>query len=477
MNIFKDLLNEDYQLMHGFSVYLHKDLKLAPETTNNYLRDLVRCFEWLAMFAPVGIKQGMCQMAGIENVAKNACVWQSAQQRKDRSRTISLDEKVRLRTLPAGGLKELHTAVVVAIAHSSLPPGALSEVQFREFMELLYSAIYVDSPNGRPGGVESLKLDQGLEMAEFTFAMSDAFKTRSKYGYQPVTVGQTSRPLLLTYLERVRPQVSLSNNAGREPLWLTFHGQPEMGVGRRVSSFFMRTLKLTITITSIRALVETEMQQKVLEQKATPVMCDAVKNINGHSSATVQAHYILQQRRADVYNSRAAFAVLLAPDQQTDDVADNTAVVDDDTFFDNLGAAFAEDLGDRLPTVSASTPPPPHPHPPALHAASTKRELTFEQRMQQLRKPQAPANWGTEHPDQHTASKRARWTEAEKNYVGDWITEFELRHPEASNKHAHCLRHIQHDPAALPIFHQYHVQTSARLRNGHRMYLKENESL
>ncbi len=46
--------------------------------------------------------------------------------------------------------------------------------------------------------------------------------------------------------------------------------------------------------------------------------------------------------------------------------------------------------------------------------------------------------------------------------------------PGINNLMANCLVSIKADPAAVPIFHTFHIVNSARLRPGYEAYLKEN---
>jgi hypothetical protein len=89
------------------------------------------------------------------------------------------------------------------------------------------------------------------------------------------------------------------------------------------------------------------------------------------------------------------------------------------------------------------------------------------------------AKWGVDHPDYNKKnlktgelSQRATWTEAEMLYIAGWCYKKVKANPDSLiDIVSICLRQIQKDPKALPIFHYLHVVDSGRLRHGYRKAL------
>ena len=65
----------------------------------------------------------------------------------------------------------------------------------------IYIYIYVFAPQGRLGGLQSLHIDQARDMIQQGYAVSDTFKTASKYGYQPILLPADIHWLFQLYLK------------------------------------------------------------------------------------------------------------------------------------------------------------------------------------------------------------------------------------------------------------------------------------
>ena len=91
------------------------------------------------------------------------------------------------------------------------------------------------------------------------------------------------------------------------------------------------------------------------------------------------------------------------------------------------------------------------------------------------------ADWGKNHPDYGKKEKktgkqiqRAAWTDDEKAYIAEWCCDKVQSNPESINAIvSSCLKHMQQDSKALPIFHHLHVVDAARLRHGYRKALQD----
>ena len=364
-------------------------------------------------------------------------------------------------------------------------------------METLIAAIYVDSPNGRVGGVQSLTKLHGDELARDTYTTTRIFKTSTYYGWQPVTVGRMAWPFLCRYVEELFPIVTkhLGDQPDNSPLFRTFSGEGDPHLGKKFTSFFLRKLNIPATTTGMRDLVETGMKKHMLANKVTPTQRAAVMSINGHGSATVEKQYVLEERRADVLNSQHAFASLLATDD-ADAEEESAAAHDEDAAFDDDAAAlsgdldFFDDIAYDLANDLSQVPPPSTPQPrkqqaPYHHSqhvgvskfsTPTRDNTPFDQRMHRLKAPAVIADWGTAHPQYHDKkAKKAKWTAEETQYVGNWCDTFSAKYPDAKCAVAKCLQYMRRDPAALPIFHRLHVANSARLRCGYRKFQDEQQ--
>lgn len=175
-------------------------------------------------------------------------------------------------------------------------------------------------------------------------------------------------------------------------------------------------MNLRITSTSIRKLIEIEMEFCKREGLISDVEREAVRNINGHSSQIVDDFYLKLDRNADAHNGRVAFEKLLKRDGI------------------NYNAQQTHDK-------------------PKWHF---KDELTH-------------APWGTMHPFFGKLSGRnirVKWSDGELEYIKEWICNSNHVVVASANRVAKCHQHIQNDHKAYPIFHVNHVLTSARLRTG-----------
>ena len=66
---------------------------------------------------------------------------------------------------------------------------------------VLICYIYSFAPQGRLGGILHLSISQASDMLEKGYALSDTFKTSSKYGYQPVIIPKEVHWLFSLYLK------------------------------------------------------------------------------------------------------------------------------------------------------------------------------------------------------------------------------------------------------------------------------------
>ena len=159
----------------------------------------------------------------------------------------------------------------------------------------------------------------------------------------------------------------------------------------------------------------------------------AVHNINGHSSAVAANYYNRIDRVADVHAARNLF----------NPVSNLPTLVEHRQEESHHPAS--------IPVLSTS------PAAAIPIATSFATHSTYKRQF----------DWGTEHPYYNdNTSTRIPWSDAEKEYVMEWKEANLQCHEDRERAISRCLVDIKADPAAHPIFHQHHVLTPQRLRNG-----------
>jgi len=156
--------------------------------------------------------------------------------------------------------------------------------------------MYSGAIQGRVGALDHLNYHQREELLENKYTMSSQFKTGLQYGLQPVIFSCSALELFRMYLGFIRPKCM---EGPHDPLFITFSGT-RLRVGRFVTAFYKRVLKLNINTTRIRCIVETESAQLLLAGKISQEQRDSVLNVNGHSSITSQKHYQKRSRTRDM---------------------------------------------------------------------------------------------------------------------------------------------------------------------------------
>jgi hypothetical protein len=229
--------------------------------------------------------------------------------------------------MPPGGLADLRAAVAERVSAAlCFDSRTATAADFNDFMRTLAASFFVDNVQGRAGGFHTMTFLQGQQLLRTAETLLDRSKTAARYGYQPVALGESSRNLLGCYLERVRCTAT-ANKGDSSALWVNWDGTSydTSRFGRLVSSFFkfhkqwyaalycmhMCLVELylmfallfcfirSINITRIRKMVETEVNEGVLRGTVTPFQQQQVHNVNGHSRATMERFYALNDRGSD----------------------------------------------------------------------------------------------------------------------------------------------------------------------------------
>lgn len=357
----------------------------------------------------------------------------SRKDRKVRASSSSMEACIQNLQLPPNGLRDLQMICksrflwAESIALSSDPAIITKEI-FNSYMELLYSSIYCFAPQGRIGGVTSLKYKQYTELMNTGSATTTQFKTYVKYGYQIVILNDQTWPLMKKYYEVFRPVAANNNsttsmNRPDSPLWINFDGTPDTRIGFRVTTFFKRFLQIQINTTLIRSLVETTSKDLFDKGSLSQEQLTSLHNINGHSSQITTDYYLKSSRHKDANLIRN---MLINPNESST------------LPMQQYGNATysTTNTNDLEQNISS----------PSSHNQGSDNAII----------------WGEDHPDRGCASTgHARWTPDEKSYVIQWLDKQE----HGSQLSVRCLRAIRADPNARRIFHPRHILDSTRLRD------------
>ena len=454
------VITEEYQSLLDYSIYMSTQLSRSPSTIRNHAGEVLACCRWYALFcvAARGKLTG-ADLAGI--IATTSAIQKSEGKREKKHRSdLTMAGKVLTRRMPPGGLAQLQKAVLdrIAWAQQLVSLQYLDKGTYDEFMRLLYAAMYVCAAQGRVGGITSLTLLQGKQMMQEGHAFSTTFKTQAAWAYQPVMLTETTRSLLLIYLDHLRTQRPHASSAGEDPLWLDYEGQADTKLGKKVVRFFRHTIDLHMTTTSIRSLVETTMHDAKLKGTITHEEQQSVHAINGHSGKTTVDYYVMQDRTNEVTCARSAF----------ERICSRTPAVSADALFDDAIPDVDFDAASCDDFTAPSTPLHTSPQrvAPTVPQRATMSHVDRWSRSDAL----VAADWGTDHPDYGLPGRRAQWTREEVSYVGRYCEQKMLSNPDCSNVVAECLKTMLRDPVAVAIFHKIHVLDTGRLRNGYRVY-------
>ena len=158
-------------------------------------------------------------------------------------------------------------------------------------------------------GIDDLKFSSADELIAQGHVMSTKFKTAATYGFQPVTMSNTSLELFLIYIDILRPLVSNGHNDPQDPLWINWKGGRDNTIGRKVQRFYIHTLGLDVTTTRIRSLVETVAHDLHASGEITLGEKQSTAEVNGHSSSVVEGYYLRENMTKCVQQSRQVFEV------------------------------------------------------------------------------------------------------------------------------------------------------------------------
>jgi hypothetical protein len=458
---------------------------LRAGTINNHLLDISKVGQWHAHYRESWEKDGpeTHQFVYFKDHIKLLSKQYNKLARLEGNEK-SMDREIQLGRLPVGGLSALQEAVkktegwISNLLEQNFP---ISRSNYLHFMGILFAAMYVDSPQGRIGGIQHVGVDQFQKLMSENFATTTKFKTSGTFGLQAITCRAFSKKLLLIYWKKFRPVVSKDTSATEEnKLFLNFSGEPMKSrqIGQLISSTYKSLIRVNVTATGCRTLVETACQDAFDEGLITQTMRESVSNINTHGSQITKKHYTLKNRAKDTKNATQAFDILESRQKHMlrksdDDINWEDFDLDDFSGFEDSpqpGVWQSDEVAEMQvdqPAVGFITP----------HA----RELASEYDEFRPNPEPGPVHpsaieWGTRHPDfgkqdqnGGPAQFRAKWTDDELHYIRKCSEQILTKNPQyKATIKAKCLQHIRSDPEAYPIFHYNHVRDSGRICHGYK---------
>jgi len=300
------------------------------------------------------------------------------------------------------------------------------------------------------------------------YAMTEDFKTREKYGFQPVSLGDVSYEFFSIFWIVGRPalcdRLGIDMTADDDPLFLNFQGKREKWISHYVIQFFKHTIGLKINTTTIRALVEMEAKRLCREGLLTEHDRESIANVSGHSYiSTVRDYYLLEDRDAD----RRRSAILFERLRQS-------------RFGASVTTALSTQSG-VSPVIQSEAP------------ILSMERLEHEEHNHLLLPTEVEASvnivptnvfegtairWGANHPHVTVVGARSiPWSEAEKDYIGMIVEEEKAARDGVipQNICAIIRRRAHEDVNAHAIFHGHHTLDSARIRSGYEAYTRRED--
>lgn len=263
-----------------------------------------------------------------------------------------------------------------------------------------------------------MRVHQINELKQVGYTLSDKFKTVGTYGLQPIILSNYSYKIVMVYINRIR-ELILPDKNNWDPndfLWVDYNGKPQRNIGRLITKYFRKKIKVNVTTTCFRSLYETESDTLFNNGIISASDRASIRQISGHSSATVRKYYLKKNINQNVENSRNVLKSLSATSPTNYSIDDDYQVNSDQYYC-----------------------PPANPH--MLPSITSK------------------APWGTLHSSYQSDRHKIPWDNAEINYLGKLATSLIREDSEKYSKTimSHCLKRIKNDPIAISIFHENHI--------------------
>jgi hypothetical protein len=426
----KSVIDIYYDELGNFINFLKNSKGYTYSTINIWLLEIKKVITWFCMFRKSNsdeVKIKYKRYNAFLNIISVICKGLKKKMRRESATQHSIDYKVKALKLPAGGLEALRK-VVIDESNKTLAQFSnydfnnniyIDKSIYNKFMGLLYASLYVFSVQGRLSAIESLKMEHCPQLLSEGLVLSDKFKTKSKFLFQPITVSSISKKLIEIYINHFRSIVTIDWN-NDSPLWLNYEGVQESTIYQKVTKFFETNITCHVTTTGIRSLVETETDQLYQDGITTNAELTSIAEINGHSTKTCRVYYVKTNLRQCVQHSR--------------DVLFKTTGIDDRNVFPKNNRIIEE------------------------------------------------TKWGHQHECYNSNTTKNKWSDAELDHLEISILKVTNVYKNQTNLMARCLKLIINDPSAIPIYHKEHILNSARLRAGwkrlqsrqrNEMYLSE----
>ncbi len=185
----KEFISGHYSIINEYAMYLEKVKYFSPSTICNHLYDLVSVAQWVVYFNTSSSNLPDIDISGFKIVIAAIKKNYSRQQKFLRTDN-DVVECIKKRRFPQNGLKDLMECVEselkwVRVFFKNDWATRINEPIYKRIISILFASLYVFSPQGRKGGLESLKYSDGEVMLQQGHVNSKKFKTRSTYGYQP----------------------------------------------------------------------------------------------------------------------------------------------------------------------------------------------------------------------------------------------------------------------------------------------------
>jgi hypothetical protein len=247
-----EIINNCYDtIFPKYIDYLENLLERAPNTVLCELIEIKRYLHWFVFFRSTRdvTEKIPSTLWHIDSIIKNLTCYERKRAKKRRSDGPAMEDLIDNRELPQGGLRELQQVVESDLEwfnNFKKSGGMLEQKTYNHFMSMLYSALYVYSPQGRISAIEDLKLNQVKDLEIEGYTMSTKFKTNASFGYQPVTTAEVSMMLLSFYINTLRPQIVKRReeddedydpsllHSSNSPLFLKFNRSKAIRIGDQV---------------------------------------------------------------------------------------------------------------------------------------------------------------------------------------------------------------------------------------------------
>jgi len=401
----------------------------------------------------------------------------------------SMEKCIQNQELPANGQQGLLDAILrvkpwVQSFISPHPP-FITKLIYGNMSQNLFAALYACSPQGRIGGIMSLKYKHASKLLTDGYILATEFKTAKSHITQPVILQGEAILFFRVYVDIFRPisaaayaeQNHRPMNHPEDPLFLTFDGEEETRAGRYTKQFFMKHCELTTTTNKARGLIETIADDLGKNGSISEITRDGISNISGHSSQIFKAHYHKRSRERDVEGARELMDVIRG--HNTEDY--NTTEQHPTHKYQHF------DLSDASRPVIEPECEQVVGHNGALYTSRNEQALNFSEQYSQTSvqplvpqqrhhrfpaaPPPMPRVWGRLHPEFNKPigpNSRFVWSVAELKYVREYVESH--GGPDSPGVCARMLKHIKGVGfnEAQHIFHAKHVLTTGRLHHGIR---------